>query len=67
MLGIITIQIIVPGLYLATNLADEPLSVKTTIREAPTSVAVFTAEDATDSAGVMLPLIFNTADRMAAN
>jgi hypothetical protein len=42
------------GLYLAISLAVVPVSVSTTIRDADTSLAVFTADDAMASAGLTL-------------
>ena len=43
------------GLYLAMRRAEVPVSVRTTMNFAFTSKAVFTAEDATDSDGVIGP------------
>ena len=52
------------GLYFAMRRAELPVSVRTTMNLALTSKAVFTAEDATDSEGVIGPWAIRDSWRM---
>ena len=52
------------GLYLAMRRAELPVSVRTMMNFAFTSKAVFTADDATDSEGVIGPWAIRDCWRM---